>query len=167
MIDRLVAENQETRGQLRRLSATLDELSRRSTATDANSLPRRSEGDLWQRGPRQRAPNSPTARAREGEAAAASQDTRDEIANGIETLLLDVTRAVDAVEAHNAGGTLPEETRAQIAALSDVIERLTTQQASIRLRLERTLGEAGYASAGSRPPVIHVAHLRFKKAQSE
>lgn len=149
VIDRLVAENQETRGDLRRLSARLDELARQSARTDANRSARRRDRDLSQPGEAQRAPNSQTTRARELTTAAAIEDVRDEIAQAMESLRLGVKRAVDTLEVSGAGEALSGETRAQIAALPDLVERLTTHHSEVLLQLERAFGDTRRESEGA------------------
>jgi len=120
LIDKLVAENQETRGQLRRLSATLDDLSRQSRVT-----------------------GEPAAQARPG----AIREARDDIAHSAETLRRELAKAVDALQAYGRRDDIPEEVREEVRALADQVSRLTAHQTAILSRLDRVLGEGVNESA--------------------
>lgn len=146
LIDRLVAENQETRGQLRRMSATLDDLARQSRVT--GEAAQRGHGDDWERSVAEGPTHSrDTGASAEWGRPAAIREARDDIAHSAETLRREMAKAVDALHAYGRRDDISEEAREEIRALADQMARLTADQTATLSRLERPLGEGRNQSA--------------------
>lgn len=126
IIDRFVSENRETRGQIRQLSARLDNLSRRSAATEIQ-VPHLPEGAPRKPFSVQWPFHSSTPQATANYAVAGPlRSALDEIVLCVETLRREVSD-LDDFSASETEAPLATERRNKIVTLSKHVERLAVQ----------------------------------------